>query len=156
VLRRCVWSRNIKNGCSIYIYDISRLRVKFLLVADRRYQMKAIILWVCFPFETGRAVLSTFSFTVWTIRSMIPDKARNVSFPNHPDRFWSPRFLLFNNYRCYFSTVELPKHDVHHWLPTIADIGNVQSCITNPPVYYKGVVRGDFTRTFTLNMVVSC
>ena len=29
MLRRCVWSRNIKNGCSIYIYDISRLRVKF-------------------------------------------------------------------------------------------------------------------------------
>jgi len=28
VLRRRVWSRNIKNGCSIYIYDISRLRVK--------------------------------------------------------------------------------------------------------------------------------
>jgi len=34
VLRRCVCSRNIKNGCSIYIYiyiyiyDISRLRVK--------------------------------------------------------------------------------------------------------------------------------
>ena len=28
MLRRCVWSRNIKNGCSIYIYDISRLRVK--------------------------------------------------------------------------------------------------------------------------------
>ena len=33
-MRRCVWSRNIKNGCSIYIYiyiyiyDISRLRVK--------------------------------------------------------------------------------------------------------------------------------
>jgi len=31
VVRRCVWSRNIKNGCSIYIYDISRLRVKLLL-----------------------------------------------------------------------------------------------------------------------------
>ena len=27
VLRRRVWSRNIKNGCSIYIYDISHLRV---------------------------------------------------------------------------------------------------------------------------------
>jgi len=31
VLRRCVWSRNIKNGCSIYIYiyiyDISSLKV---------------------------------------------------------------------------------------------------------------------------------
>ena len=26
-MRRCVWSRNIKNGCSIYIYNISRLRV---------------------------------------------------------------------------------------------------------------------------------
>ena len=31
MLRRCVWSRNIKNGCSIYIYDISRLRVKNVL-----------------------------------------------------------------------------------------------------------------------------
>ena len=28
MLRRCVLSRNIKNGCSIYIYDISSLRVK--------------------------------------------------------------------------------------------------------------------------------
>jgi len=27
VLRRCVWSRNIKNRRSIYIYDISSLRV---------------------------------------------------------------------------------------------------------------------------------
>ena len=26
VLRRCVWSRNIKNRCSIHIYDISNLR----------------------------------------------------------------------------------------------------------------------------------
>ena len=31
MLRRCVWSRNIKNGCSIYIYDISRLRVNIAL-----------------------------------------------------------------------------------------------------------------------------
>ena len=34
MLRRCVWSRNIKNGCSIYIYiyiyDISRLKVNNL------------------------------------------------------------------------------------------------------------------------------
>ena len=29
MLRCCVWSRNIKNGCSIYIYDISHLRVNF-------------------------------------------------------------------------------------------------------------------------------
>ena len=27
VLRRCVWSRNIKNRCSVYIYNISSLRV---------------------------------------------------------------------------------------------------------------------------------
>jgi len=31
VLRRCVWSRNIKNRRSIYIYDISSLRVNQLL-----------------------------------------------------------------------------------------------------------------------------
>jgi len=31
VVRRCVWSRNIKNRCFIYIYDISCLRVNFPL-----------------------------------------------------------------------------------------------------------------------------
>ena len=30
MLRRFVWSRNIKNGCSIYIYDISHLRVNLI------------------------------------------------------------------------------------------------------------------------------
>jgi hypothetical protein len=30
VLRRCVWPRNIKNGCSMYIYIISSLRVNDL------------------------------------------------------------------------------------------------------------------------------
>ena len=34
-MRRCVWSRNIKNGCSIYIYDISRLRVKHQATSTR-------------------------------------------------------------------------------------------------------------------------
>jgi hypothetical protein len=32
VLRHCVWSRNIKNRCSIYIYDTSNLRVKIWYV----------------------------------------------------------------------------------------------------------------------------
>ena len=32
MLRRCVWSRNIKNRCSICIYDISNLRVNFTLL----------------------------------------------------------------------------------------------------------------------------
>ena len=34
VVRLCVWSRNIKNRCSIYIYDISSLRVKLVLVTS--------------------------------------------------------------------------------------------------------------------------
>ena len=37
MLRRCVWSRNIKNGCSIYIYDISRLRVNIILTFTSGY-----------------------------------------------------------------------------------------------------------------------
>ena len=36
MLRRCVWSRNIKNGCSIYIYDISSLKVKANLISYPR------------------------------------------------------------------------------------------------------------------------
>jgi len=34
VLRRCVWSRNIKNGCSIYIYDISHLKVNDVFMVN--------------------------------------------------------------------------------------------------------------------------
>ena len=34
VLRRCVWSRNIKNRSSIYIYDISNLRVNKITVTE--------------------------------------------------------------------------------------------------------------------------
>ena len=45
VVRRCVWSRNIKNGCSIYIHDISRLRVKQLfLYQNESYDAPATLL----------------------------------------------------------------------------------------------------------------
>jgi len=37
-----VWSRNIKNGCSIYIYDISRLRVKDLHSATCIYVVRRL------------------------------------------------------------------------------------------------------------------
>jgi len=40
VLRRCVWSRNIENGCSIYIYiyNISRLRVNDMWCCELKNQ----------------------------------------------------------------------------------------------------------------------
>ena len=46
MLRRCVWSRNIKNKRSIYIYDISSLRVKvrFRLVCSCWCAFKFIII----------------------------------------------------------------------------------------------------------------
>ena len=37
MLRRCVWSRNIKNRCSIHIYDISSLRVNIFSSDKKRY-----------------------------------------------------------------------------------------------------------------------
>ena len=39
MVRRCVWSRNIKNRCSIYIHDISSLRVKGLKFAFTLYSI---------------------------------------------------------------------------------------------------------------------
>jgi len=51
VLRRCVWSRNIKNGCSIYIYDISHLRVKSYLCLSTRFAKLFFSfskIWTCF------------------------------------------------------------------------------------------------------------
>jgi len=49
-LRRCVWSRNIKNGCSIYIYNISRLRVKLYclnILFRREHLTSEINEWAC-------------------------------------------------------------------------------------------------------------
>ena len=50
MLSRCVWSRNIKNGCSIYIYiyDISRLRVKWCTNSFNIQQLYALpTLYLC-------------------------------------------------------------------------------------------------------------
>ena len=48
MLRRCVWSRNIKNRCSIYIYDISRLRVnRIKKIACFRYLCRTDV-WLFF------------------------------------------------------------------------------------------------------------
>ena len=48
VLRRCVWSRNIENGCSIYIYDISHLRVNHIILRYLGYEMPNEESWFYF------------------------------------------------------------------------------------------------------------
>jgi len=66
VLRRCVWSRNIKNGCSIYIYDISRLRVNslvFRLVCKLRKTAISLVMSV-FSHGTTRLLLDGFSWSL--------------------------------------------------------------------------------------------
>ena len=56
MLRRFVWSRNIKNRCSIYIYDISRLRVKGLRDCEYSFYItcRAVDMFI-FP-EDGRSM----------------------------------------------------------------------------------------------------
>jgi hypothetical protein len=48
VLRRCVWSRNLKNRCSIYIYDISNLRVSIKIRFYYILRYKTQCVCVCF------------------------------------------------------------------------------------------------------------
>ena len=66
MLRRCVGSRNIKNGCSIYIYiyiyDISRLRVKDVARAQKLFC--GCILWPIFGSDV--ADLNNFPLEIST------------------------------------------------------------------------------------------
>ena len=48
VLRRCVWSRNIKNRCSICIYNISCLRVNYVVTGMWRQIAKNDDKWILF------------------------------------------------------------------------------------------------------------
>ena len=91
-MRRCVWSRNIKNRCSIYIYiyiyiyDISSLRVNgWLFVVVRDFSLSRLYtcrsppsrMWCCI---TGRSVRifwdsmmmtsSGVEYLHWTLRSL--------------------------------------------------------------------------------------
>jgi len=59
VLRRRVWSRNIKNGCSIYIYDISRLRVNTRDLAKVSMLFFPQIFCVCLSNTTDALLLKT-------------------------------------------------------------------------------------------------
>jgi hypothetical protein len=45
ITRRCVWSRNIKNRCSIYIYDISNLRVNYFTLLTAITLVQKYRLW---------------------------------------------------------------------------------------------------------------
>lgn len=98
---------------------------KHILVADRMYQMKAIILGFAFCLRQGMLYYPFLVLRTGRCDFRILIGARSVPFTNCPDLFWRPLFLLFNKYRCYFSAVEPPRHDVHHSLPTSAEIENV-------------------------------
>jgi len=112
VLRRCVWSRNIKNGCSIYIDDISRLRVKeqeflqSMFMSDRVMRRQTVhlnYLFYCFFLhETFQLSICYFIILIVLFLSLFsPFIGCFLSFPfystflpsvflnKHPERgFW--------------------------------------------------------------------
>ena len=70
MLRRCVWSRNIKNGCSIYIYDISRLRVKKQVEKEACHikEHEGVDAWILhMGFFTTCINTTTTSSTLWNL-----------------------------------------------------------------------------------------
>jgi len=82
VVRRCVWSRNIKNGCSIYIYDFSSLRVK----GTASHRLMPNVLWCewntgvlnnpahdcfCTPNWSRLFVFHVQKYCWWTIRTLM-------------------------------------------------------------------------------------
>jgi hypothetical protein len=78
---------------------LQRKFFKFICGVDRRYQMKAIFLRVCFLFETGHAVLSTFSITVCTIWYSNPDRVKKCVFSKSSRPVLQTTFLLFDKYK---------------------------------------------------------
>ena len=68
MLRRCVWSRNIKNGCSIYIYDISHLRVKFYLpmsISVTQHFEISSFLYIFFHYEITNTPITLYWCKFW-------------------------------------------------------------------------------------------
>ena len=77
MLRRCVWSRNIKNGCSIYIYDISHLRVKYRLKFSIVWKMSVKFIPVhtikaYSSSETIVSVILNLGTGLWWVVSFVP------------------------------------------------------------------------------------
>lgn len=94
-----VSSRCYKALCSdrLRSRNLQRKNFKFILVAEHRYQVKAIFLRFYFRFETGHAVLSTFSFTDWTIWPSNPDRGKKCVFSKMSRPVLETAFLLSNN-----------------------------------------------------------
>jgi len=96
VLRRCVWSRNIKNGCSIYIYDISRLRVKPHCHWDRPSWCHCKAVFLLFRFYT--IVGSQFVGKISAICEINVFRVYNISWLDHVMSQINPIYMLFKSH----------------------------------------------------------
>jgi len=140
VLRRCVWSTNIKNGCSIYIYTYiyiyiydSRLRVNWLFTGFRMCHKRAhIYLTLLNSSHSGRAEIQ-IKFAILHVESswnvMAHGDARRGSegetgeWSGYPVLFTLPRNMVYPALLPLMRTLRLPVVD---W--------------TDVPAYWNGLV----------------
>jgi hypothetical protein len=62
------------------------------------------------------------------------------SLPPRPDRLWNPPSLLSNVYYGFFPGVKRPGREADHSVPFSAEVKNVWSCTSTPPIRLHGVV----------------
>jgi len=64
----------------------------------------------------------------------------------HPYSLWGPPSLPFSGYRSPSPGLKRPGRDVHHSPPSSAEVKNVWSYASTPPLRFHGVYRCNYLR----------
>ena len=99
-MRRCVWSRNIKNGCSTYIYDISRLRVN--LNAFTVLFRKVVYIGCCWAYLCVSS-LSVYRETRLCWPSLVPLKSAQLMETTDTTKTWTQHCHFMQMYSTFQS-----------------------------------------------------
>jgi hypothetical protein len=117
------------------------LQIVSFLVGLRTYQHPYMCLFVLGPAECNRFVdwgkAGRFGVRIHAEAPFVPSK--------YPHKLCAPPSPLFSRYRFPFAGVRLPGYEGNHSPPSSAEVKNVWSYTSTPPICLQGVDRDNFT-----------
>jgi len=134
VLRRRVWSRNIKNGCSIYIYDISRLSVNGVYRDNYAFHLFLFSLSSLHKHSTWWGVYklwssSLCSFLQYPVTSPSP----------FPSLFWQNtpiRILSWEQLRAFFTQSRKPSEEYKQYQLGCTRVEVTTTKVSLAPIFF--------------------